>query len=70
MQRIIIDVENLRLPPSFLEKFGQKVIVQEVKEGILISPAKETPNLRGACKGKFSTAQYFELKKMDRELEE
>lgn len=70
MQQVIIDVERLGLPASFIEKIGsRKVIVKEVKDGILLSPVKTTFNLRGSCKGKFSTAKYLEQKKMDKELE-
>ncbi len=71
MEQAVANVENLGLPLSMRKKIrSKKVLIREVPNGILISPLKTPPNLRGKYKGEFSTEQYLAQKKKDKEIEE
>jgi len=70
MQEAVINVENLHLPPFVIERIGNReVLVKEVTEGILLSPVKSAPRLRGKYRGFISTEQFLAQKKSDKELE-
>lgn len=72
MEAIKLENNMLRLPESIARRLRGKLIeVTEVKEGILLkADSNPISEARGFLKGRrFTTQRYFEMKKLEKELE-
>jgi len=72
MRQMVMDTSALQLPQVFVDIIGaEKVLIREVGEGILLTPALKTPKpLRGLIKDTGLTMEYFlRQKHADKELE-
>jgi hypothetical protein len=72
MEAVKLENNLLKLPNRIAKKLrGKRIEISEVKEGILLKAVgNPITEARGFLKGrKFSTNRYFEMKKVEKELE-
>jgi len=73
MKPAIVDGNLLKLPENIARRLrGRRVQIMETKEGILLKPTGDViAEARGFLKGRgFTTRDYVEQKRADKELEE
>jgi hypothetical protein len=72
MEPATLEGNLLKLPERIARRLrGKQIQIMEVEDGILLKPAHQSiSEAKGFLRGKgFSTSQYLEMKKADKELE-